>query len=588
MKLIRAEIRNILSIESADIDFGTTGLVLVEGHDHDTSRANGAGKSAIFNAISFALYDRIPRRIAKTEILRKSAKEGSCCVTVGVNDRIFKVKRSRPTLVEFYIDDEKVDMTQDEFENNIKLNYDQFLLTMYNPQDSVDRFLTLNDTDKKTFLLKIMNLNKFTSAKDTVAEKIKQLESQRLIAKSKIDTAKSNIEIYKESLHDIDAINVSVKQLEKDIAFYNTKIKELELVKEPDLSKYAETETKIQQRISLLATTANSRSEEMQRFNRLQASLKPFDPKDPDAVCPACNVGLNIQGKTIAKVDDIDALKKQWEMHQVEIQQQMAEHKVNIDKYDSILSKKEEVKLLIEKLKLKKQEEYKDYKEAQLRISDYKNSISIKRNELNNLSNQILKNDDIKDKIQDIQLVVKELNLKLQEVEQDLSILGAVEQIFDNTGAPAYVIDCIVDLINEAIATNIVEVWPTASYSIKTFKENKDKSIKAKISELFTVSGSERSIGSLSGGEFRALSLIIDFSIIQVLSSNYGIDVNPIILDEPFNGLDTLGRELIVDILSRLSSDRQIWVIDHASEAKSLFNSVVRVEKRNGISHINQ
>ena len=587
MRLIRAEISNILSIENANIDFSSTGLVLIEGYDHDTGRANGAGKSAIFNAISFALYDRTPRRIAKTDVLRKGTKEGHCCVTVGVNDRTFKVKRSRPASVEFYIDDQKVDITQEEFESNIKLNYDQFVLTMYNPQDSNERFLTLNDSDKKSFLLKIMNLNRFNLAKDAVSDKLKVLDGQKALIKSKIETCNSNINIYKESMHDVESISTSIDQLNKDIEFYNSKIKQLELVKEPDLSKYQETETKIQERITLLATVSSSRAEEMKRYNQLQSSIKQFDPKKPDTVCPACNVDLNIQGKTLAKADDIEALKVQWEAHQSEIKDQMRQIKDKIDKYDVTLSKKEEIKLLVEKIKAKKQEEYKDYREAQAKIAEYKNSIAVKRNQLSNFESQLSKNEDIKDKIEDITKIVKDLNLKIKEIQDETSILSAVEHIFDSTGAPAYIIDCIIDSINEVIASDIVNVWPNASYTIRTFKENKDKTVKAKISEVFTVGDSERSVGSLSGGEFRALSLLVDFAIIKVLSAQYGIDVNPIILDEPFDGLDSLGRELIIDILHRMSNDRQIWVVDHASEAKSLFNQVLKVEKRNGISSIN-
>jgi DNA repair exonuclease SbcCD ATPase subunit len=586
MKLIKAEINNILSIEKAEINFGETGLVLVEGYDYDTGRANGAGKSAIFNAISFALYDKIPRRISKSEVLRKTTKEGFCCVTLGAGDRIFKVKRCRPTLVEFYIDDQKVDMTQEEFESNIKLNYDQFVLTMYNPQDASERFLTLNDADKKSFLLKIMNLNKFNDAKDIVSSKLKQLEQTNLLIKSKKDTCNSNIKIYQESIQDSQYINSNIDQINKDMQAYTKEIKQLELVNEPDLSKYAETESKIQDRLTLLASTSNSRAEEMRKYNQLQLSLRPFDPKKPDTVCPACNADLNIQGKTLAKADDIDALKKQWESHQEEIKAQMLEHKTTIDKCDLILSKKEEVKLLIEKIKLKKQEEYRDYRDAQNRISEYKNSIAIKKTQLVNFQSQLEKNEDIEEKIKDIVENLKQLNIKTQEIEDETSVLGAIDHIFDSTGAPAYIIDCIIDLINETISSDIVDIWPSASYSIKTYKENKDKTVKAKISESLVVDGAERSVGSLSGGEFRSLSLIIDFAIIQVLSSHYGIDVNPIILDEPFDGLDLAGRELLIDILTKLSNNRQIWVIDHASEAKSLFNQVLKVEKRSGISSI--
>ena len=588
MKLIKAQINNILSIEEAEVTFGDTGLVLVEGYDYDTGRANGAGKSSIFNAISFALFDRFPRRVSKSDILRKGAKNGHCCVTLVVNDRVFKVKRSRPTLVEFFIDEIKVDMTQEEFESKIGLTYDQFVLTMYNPQDSQERFLNLNDTDKKTFLLKIMNLNKFTSAKDVVSNKIKTLDQEKTIALSKLDSYKSNISIYKESLVDTDEISNKIDENNKDIAFYQTKIKELELINEPDISKYAETESKIQEKILLFNSTAINREEELKKYRKLESMLREFDPKKPDTNCPACNIELNIQGKTLAKADDISALKNQWETHQLEIRSAMSDHKLNIDKYDTVLLKKDDVQALSEKIRNKKQEEYSEYREAQSRIFEYKNSINIKNNEIHGLNKQIEKNKDTKTKIKNILDNAKLINQKLDDINNETSILGAVDSIFDSTGAPAYIIDCIVDLINEAVSSNIIDIWPNASYSVKTYKENKDKSVKAKMSETLTIDGVERSVGSLSGGEFRALSLALDFAILDVLSAQYNLNLNPIILDEPFSGLDNLGRELVIDVLTKVSQNRQIWVVDHASEAKSMFNSTVRVEKRNGISSITQ
>lgn len=588
MKLIKAQIHNILSIEDAEVIFGDTGLVLVEGYDYDTGRANGAGKSSIFNAISFALYERFPRRVSKSDILRKGAKNGYCCVTMVVNNRIFKVKRSRPTLVEFFIDDVKVDMTQEEFESKIGLTYDQFVLTMYNPQDSQERFLNLNDTDKKTFLLKIMNLNKFTSAKDAVNSKIKILEQEKNIALSKLDSYKSNISIYKESLVDTDEISNKIDQNNKDIFAYQKAIKELELVSEPDISKYAETESKIQEKLLQFNSAAINREEELKKYRKLESMLHDFDPKKPDANCPSCNVELNIQGKTLAKADDISALKSQWEAHQSEIRSAMLDHKTNIDKYDSILLKKDDIRILSDKVRVKKQEEYSEYRDAQSRILEYKNSINIKNNEVQNLLKQVEKNKDTKNKIKNILDNAKLINQKLDDINNETSILGAVDSIFDSTGAPAYIIDCIVDLINEAVSSNIIDIWPNASYSVKTYKENKDKSVKAKMSETLTIDGIERSVGSLSGGEFRALSLALDFAILDVLSAQYNLNLNPIILDEPFSGLDNLGRELVIDVLTRVSQNRQIWVVDHASEAKSMFNSTVRVEKRNGISSITQ
>jgi DNA repair exonuclease SbcCD ATPase subunit len=74
MKVLSLKIENILSIKEAQVDFEDSGLILVEGWNYDDGRANGAGKTAIFNALSFALYGKLPRKITASEILRKGTR----------------------------------------------------------------------------------------------------------------------------------------------------------------------------------------------------------------------------------------------------------------------------------------------------------------------------------------------------------------------------------------------------------------------------------------------------------------------------------------------------------------------------------
>jgi len=165
-------------------------------------------------------------------------------------------------------------------------------------------------------------------------------------------------------------------------------------------------------------------------------------------------------------------------------------------------------------------------------------------------------------------------------------MLETIGLFFDPTGAPAYIMDGIVDSFNDSVTDYINYIWPNASYSLQTFKENKDKTISTKFSESLMINGKDTSIGSLSGGELRALSLAIDFAVVDILKNKFSTDLNPIILDEPFNGLDTAGKEMVIELLEKLAVDKEIWIVDHSSESKSMFDRTVRVEKRNGISSI--
>lgn len=567
MKINSLEISNILSIENATLTFGDSGLILVEGFDYDTGRANGAGKSSIFNALSFALYDKIPRRVTKSEILRNGTKSGWGQVEIQVGTRTYAVRRSRPTGCTYYIDGVVSAITQEEFEKAIGMNYDQFLITMYTAQDSDNKFIALNDSGKKNFILKIMNLD-FTKYREDTAKGILKLEKEEDQVKAKIESLKSNVAIYKSNMVDSKDLDSQFLSCNNAITLAKAEIKKLEQVKEPDLTKYIEAETKMQTK--LMDIKSSKILVEMKR-----TELHKLKHTSPDTNCPECNEDLNIINGKAFKVADFSKTKEQIKI----VTQQ-------IDNYESDAAQEPNVQNLLNQIKQKKQEEYKDFHEAQSGIATYKHSINMKEMIIRDLTTKLNKSNDNKDKIAEIISQAKALQARLNDIDTELVVLKSVENIFDATGAPAYIMDSIIDSFNESVTEYISEIWPNATYSLQTYKHNKDKTIKAKFSESLTINGKDRSIGSLSGGEIRALSLALDFSIIEVLGSKYSLSLNPIILDEPFNGLDSTGREMVIDILTKFAENRQVWVVDHAAESKALFNDIVRVEKRAGISKI--
>lgn len=567
MKINNIEIHNILSIENASIKFGDTGLVLVEGFNYDTNRANGAGKSSIFNALSFALYDKIPRRITKSEILRNGTKLGWCQVEIQVGTRTYAVRRSRPSKCTYFIDGNISDITQEEFESKIGMNYDQFLITMYTAQDSDNKFIALNDSGKKNFILKIMNLD-FSKYKENAAAAISKLEREEEIIKSKLEGFKSSINIYKSNISDPVEIDTKISNCNEVVALAKIEIKKLEQVKEPDLTKYVDAESKIQSKLADIKSFKMLSEIKRKELDKLKNT-------SPDTYCPECNEGLNIVGGQAIKLDDSSKLEEQIDM----VVKQINEYEQDIAQEPTVLN-------LINQIKAKKQEEYKEFHASTTSISTYRNSINMEQLIINDLTSKLNQSNDMKSKMLDIISDAKAFQVRLSDIDSEIVILKSVENIFDTTGAPAYIMDSIVDSFNESVNEYINEIWPNASYSLQTYKYNKDKSVKAKFSESLTINGKERSVGSLSGGEIRALSLALDFSIIEVLGSKYSLSLNPIILDEAFSGLDSIGKEIIMDLLIKFSENRQIWVIDHGSEFKSNFNKVVKIEKRNGISKI--
>lgn len=575
MRVLSIEIQDILSVQSASMQFEDSGLVLVEGWNYDTQRANGAGKTALFNCLAFALYDKLPRKITKTEILRRGCKTGFVKASVLCGDDVWTVVRSRPKGVKFFKNDVEQDITQEEFESFVRLSYEQFLLTIYTPQANsgeLKRFLSAPDSSKKDFLLQLLNLDQFGDAKKAVDEIIKQRQAAIDLDSKKIETARARIETYEESLIDVDAVKAELASIATTIAPYEKEILELSEVPKPDLTKYVSTEDGIRVKQQEIAQAKAKRSMLHDRYRELTAAIQEYNP---EAACGECGSSLDTAEARLSHSE-----------HQDKIKQKALDVKKQIDDVDTIIAKEQGITDLAKKLRDKKSQESADYQAAQIRINELKGFIRTKQQVSENAALKLSNNEEILNKIKALQDKVDiELN-NITNNKRELELYKTLSAVYSPTGAQAYVLDSVVDSFNEVIQKYVDMLSPNMSYVLNSFKENSSGDIVAKFSETLTKGAETVSVGSLSGGEEKGLSLCVDFALLEVLETQFGMTLNPIILDEPFDGLDAAGREIVVDLLESLARNRQIFVVDHASESKAMFTKSIRVELRNDISTI--
>lgn len=573
MKIKSVHISNILSIEEATVLFGETGLMLISGWNHDAQRANGAGKTAIFNAITFALYDKLPRKITATEILRRDTKNGYCEVTLQVGDDEYLVKRSRPKNVSFYKNGQLINISQEEWESLIRLNYSQYLITVYCAQGTSSRFLSINDADKKQFLLQLLNLEEFAACKQVTDARLKKLEEDNSLLNSKINAILSKKEAYSESLVDESEQTVFIENKQNEINSVNKQIIELQLVPKPDVSKFQKLEDDISTKKTEQIKAKQKREILHDQYRKIAAKIKPFNESD---TCFACGSTLDVSSAKDLHIKECEILK-----------QEMKDIKSQIDDCDAILNKESEVNSLLQKIKEKKKEISKNYEIASTKITQLQGQIAIIQKDIQNSNLKLQQNLELHNKIMTLSTQHDFLTNKICHINEEIQLYKAISNLYSSTGAQAYILDSIIELFNEKISEFISILWPDVTYKLISHKENVKGEVTAKFSELLTINTKIASIGSLSGGEHKALSLCVDFALISVLESQFGICVSPIVLDEPFDGLDIAGKELILELLESLSNQRQIVIVDHASEVMTAFNNVLKVEKKNGISTVN-
>ena len=92
---------------------------------------------------------------------------------------------------------------------------------------------------------------------------------------------------------------------------------------------------------------------------------------------------------------------------------------------------------------------------------------------------------------------------------------------------------------------------------------------------------------NLSGGEKQKIDLIIQFSIRDMLCNHLGFTSNILVLDEVFDGLDMIGCQKVLDVISAMSDVKNVFIVTHRKDLSIPTDKEITVVKScNGISEL--
>ena len=138
-------------------------------------------------------------------------------------------------------------------------------------------------------------------------------------------------------------------------------------------------------------------------------------------------------------------------------------------------------------------------------------------------------------------------------------------------------------------ATELVNGIPNMSAATIEYrgeKENKKGTIKKEICPYITLDGETIPLKTLSGGERCSIDLAVDFAVEEVIETRAGVGASWKVLDEPFDGMDAVCKEQILELISHLSRNKKVFIVDHSSETKEIFSDVVTVLRKGLYSNI--
>ncbi len=166
---------------------------------------------------------------------------------------------------------------------------------------------------------------------------------------------------------------------------------------------------------------------------------------------------------------------------------------------------------------------------------------------------------------------LEDLSNELQALVEDCEIVEELKKIVKSF------ISCSFDDALETIgenATKIIRCIPNMANATIQFegqKETKDGKVKEEVNAVISMDGEmDIPIKSLSGGERSSVDLAVDLAVIDFIETNSGIGADFFILDEPFNGLDSISVEMVLEVLKNSGTNKRLMIVDHSAEVKEI------------------
>lgn len=187
---------------------------------------------------------------------------------------------------------------------------------------------------------------------------------------------------------------------------------------------------------------------------------------------------------------------------------------------------------------------------------------------------------NIKDKISLNKTQLEQQLEELKKIEKNTTLSEESIRLIKNFTLQKFQ-DTLVYIGNRA--TEIINLIPNMANSVIFFensKETKSGNIKNEINAIINLeSDGAVPIKTLSGGERTSADFAIDLAVGEMIESMTQKGINFLIIDEGFDGLDSISKIECLEILKNLNTDKKILMVDHSSEVKEMLHDTIVVKR---------
>ena len=560
--------KNFLSTGNTftEIGLGKNQTTLIVGE-------NGAGKSTILDALSFAMYNKPFRKINKPQLMNSINKKDLVVeLEFDVGSNKYKIIRGlKPNIFEVYQNNNMISQDADNRDYQeilerqiLKLNHKSFCQVVVLGSASFVPFMQLPAASRREVIEDLLDIQIFSTMNSLLKEKISTNSTKIMDVDYQYDLTSEKISMQhqyivamqKNNDEQVDKLKVELKQymdkidseksaivlLEEQIGILNEQINDQDQV------------ARKQKKLQVLETQLND------KLAKLQNEIEFFNLHD---TCPTCKQSIDdgFKCETVATKENqmqetnsgVEQLRQEIQTIQDRIQS-IANISSQITSFNiEKITHSNSISGLLSQCK----KAAKDIEELQKKTEDF------------------VLNDD---KMKELEQTIGTLSEQKGELLRDKDALAVAAIVLKDNGIKARIIKQYIPVINKLINKYLAAMDFFVNFELD---ENFNETIKSRFRDEF-------SYASFSEGEKMRINLAILFTWRAVAKLRNSASTNLLIMDEVLDGsLDSNGTDEFLKIINTLTQDTNTFIISHkVDQLVDKFANTLRFEKHKNFSRI--
>ena len=531
---------------------------------------NGAGKSTMLDAISFALFGKAHRNINKRQLIN-SINNKACVVEVEftIGQAQFKVVRGiKPGIFEIWKNGTMINQSSHSKEyqkiletNILKLNHKTFHQVVVLGSSSFIPFMQLSSGHRREVIEDLLDINVFSKMNILLKEKTNALKDSLKNLNYNIDIQNNKITAQDKYIRDVAAVT------EESRRDYESRIQEsknsIDALQTENSELSMGLEESIQQAENGLQSLQDRKQSLLLGSQDKISSIRDIDKRitffEENGTCPVCDQTIS-DGHKHEILTAAQEEKRGWKSALKTIGEEGTQVETKIGEQTSILA---------------------GFRDRLSKLSENNREISLLQNQIKEyqsaIENQVGADLTAARQERDEMKTEKDRMLESKiNMSEQFNYNTVIAEMLKDTGIKTKIIKQYMPAINKLVNQYLQVLDFFVHFNLD---ESFQETIRSRHRDEFTYD-------SFSEGEKQRIDLALLFTWRQIAKMKNSVATNLLILDETFDSsLDHEGVDNLLKILYTLDDDTNVFVISHKGEIlDGKFKSKIEFKKEKNFS----